>query len=583
MHPFKKLLPWLLIAAAALALFLILLFLPVSGNTNNAPATNYVQLETRINKGYVKSLLYNPGSQVFTVTERGRPPYTVAVPATTGPEGLQSVLSVARAKGVPVPSTPLNTGASTISIILNVLPALLIVILLAFIWLHLMPGGRRRLKPAHSRTTYADVAGCDEIIEELGDVRSFLADPQRYERLGAKAPKGVLLHGPAGTGKTLLARAIAHEAGIPFFETSGASFVEMFAGLGASRVRATFKVAKRVAPSIIFIDELDAVGGRRTAQGKDSATRESDQTLNQLLTEMDGFNISENPVIVIGATNLLEALDPALLRPGRFDRSVTVDPPNRQGRRDILEVHARDKPLAKNVSLDEMATRSSGMTGAELARWLNEAALTAGRCHHEVIEHEDIEEAYDRHLAGLKREHGGLSEEERKIVAYHESGHALLGELLRSTERVHKVSIVPRSRSGGHTISVSEEDAYLHTKKKLREVLTIFLGGRAAEELIFKQTTSGSADDLKHASDLALRMVRELGMSKALGLRVVSDEEVSSEQEARIDQEVRELLDEEYKHAKELLTKHRAALERVAEALLEEETIERKRLLELMA
>jgi cell division protease FtsH len=358
----------------------------------------------------------------------------------------------------------------------------------------------------------------------------------------------------------------------------------MYAGLGARRNRQLFQTAKKTAPCIIFIDELDSVGGKRSGGGGDGAVREGDQTLNQLLTEIDGFTVSEHPVILLAATNRFETLDSALLRPGRFDRHIAIDPPDRHGRLDILKVHGASKRLHESVDLEAMSVHSSGMSGADLAQWLNEAALMAARHNHESVTEEDIDAAFFRIVAGVEKKHGAMSEDERKTVAYHEAGHAIIGERLQSTERVHKISIIRRGRSGGQTISVSEEDVFLHSDPQLRNMLAMLLGGRAAEQLVFGHATTGAADDLKRATILAIRMFTQQGMGKALGLRVAIDKEIpiGPEQQAAVDSEVQAVLDSEYERAYKLLEAERVSLDLIAQTLLVEETIDRERFLTLL-
>lgn len=567
-----------------LGVVLFLLFVNRASDAD-APVTSLTQLEKRLAEAKIEKLTVDPNSEEVEVEEKGYAPYRVAVPMVGDKEGMGRLLSEARKRGIEVMSEPRKGGESPLALILRIVPTLLIG---AFAILILAQytgfGFRRRVEPARSRTSFSEVAGVGEAVEELREVREFLADPKRYARLGARVPKGVLLYGPPGSGKTLLSKAVASEAGVPFFACSGSEFVEMFAGLGARRVRQLFQEAKKHAPSIVFIDELDAVGGQRAKGGPgDSAQREADQTLIQILNEMDGFEVSEHPVIVIGATNRIESLDPALIRPGRFDRHIAVDPPDRRGRLEILEVHAKDKPLADDVDLGRVASQTAGMTGAELALILNEAALRAARRHNEKITAADIDEAFFRVVAGAERQHRTLSAEERRVIAYHEAGHAIIREALPGAQEVHKISIIPRGRSGGQTVTVSAEDVFLYSQSELRNHICGLLGGRAAEQLIFGEVSSGAADDLQKASALAERIVAELGMGEAMGLVVVRDDhEPSPSTRERIENECRTLLDDEYSRALQLLGDRRDELEAVAQALLEEETIDRERFLELV-
>jgi cell division protease FtsH len=556
------------------------------------PITSYSQLGPRILAGKVSAIAWDPNTMTVRVTERAKKiaPYSIGVPSIAGGtdnQGLQAILDDATQQRVAVTSLPTGVGSGSTGLLdtlVRELPLLLLLGVGAFLLRNFGPFKKLKIKPAASTVSFADVAGCGEAVEELQDVREFLADPRRYEALGAKVPKGVLLYGPPGTGKTLLAKAVASEAGAPFFSMSGAEFVEMYAGLGAKRVRQLFAEAKKAAPCIIFIDELDSVGSRRSGGGGDSATREGDQTLNQLLTEMDGFEVAEHAVIVMGATNQLEALDTAILRPGRFDRHIAIDPPDRHGRLEILKVHAAGKPLADDVNLEEMAVQSSGFSGAELALWLNEAALRAARHGKTRIDAADVDAAYFRLLAGPEKHYRAMAEHERRRVAYHEAGHALIGELLNTTERVHKISIIPRGRSGGQTISVSEEDVFLHSEPALRRQLTMLLAGRAAEQLVFGELTSGAHDDLKRSTMLVKKMTDEFGMSKTLGLRVTSDGgQLSPGLQAQVDEEIKSVLDEQYATAYELLEANRDALEKVAEELLAEETLDRDQFVMLLA
>jgi cell division protease FtsH len=417
---------------------------------------------------------------------------------------------------------------------------------------------------------WTEIAGVEHAKEELIEVVQFLKDPKTFKRLGAKAPKGVLLHGPPGTGKTLLAKAVAHESGAEFFAQSASSFVEMFAGLGAARIRRLFREARKAAPAIIFIDELDAVGAVR---GNDNNS-EREQTLNQLLVEMDGFPDSDR-IVVMAASNLLEKLDPALLRPGRFDRQVFVSPPDVGGRREILDVHCRNKPL-RDVDLDLVARQTSGLTGADLANLANEAAIRCARRKGVALCQDDFEQAIERVVAGVESSRA-LTDREKRIVAYHEAGHALCGELLPGVDRPHKVSIVPRGSALGFAMSLPEEDRYLKTREDLIEYMTVCLGGRVAEQLVFGSVTTGAANDLQKVAEITHAMVHNYAMAaSAAGQRALLDPQGTSEISRRIhDEEQRELAFEAECSARTLLTRHRAKLDELAETLLEQEVLDR--------
>jgi cell division protease FtsH len=431
-----------------------------------------------------------------------------------------------------------------------------------------------------SSVTWDDVAGLEEAKEELGEVVDFLRDPVRFGRLGARTPKGILLHGPPGTGKTLLAKAIAHEAGAKFFAQSASAFVEMFAGLGAARIRKLFEEARKNAPAIIFIDELDAVGAQRTGTG---FSREQDQTLNQLLVELDGFE-SRDQIVVMGASNRLQDLDVALLRPGRFDRQVLVAAPDLAGREEILSVHTRGKPLGPDVDLKGIARQTSGLTGAELENIVNEAAIFAGRKSQDVLHQIDFEEAMERVVAGLQQRRV-VTEKERRILAYHEAGHAVMSHLTGDLLPVHKVTIVSRGQALGYTLNLPNEERYLHTTEELEDLLKVYLAGRAAEQVVFGRITNGAANDLEKATELARAMVFEYGMSNAsLSRTMRADNYALSEETKRLrDKEQARLTDEAFADALRLLHKHRAPLDRIALALLDKETLAKEELDELLA
>jgi cell division protease FtsH len=430
-----------------------------------------------------------------------------------------------------------------------------------------------------SRATWDDVAGLDEAKEELEEVVDFLRDPRRFARLGARVPKGILLYGPPGTGKTLLAKAIANEAGAKFYMQSASAFVEMFAGLGAARIRKLFEEARTNAPSIVFIDELDAVGATRSGH---SFNREGDQTLNQLLVELDGFE-SREQVVVMAASNRLKDLDPALLRPGRFDRQVLIAAPDLAGREDILGVHTRGKPLAADVDLKVIARQTAGLTGAELENIANEAAIFAGREQQQFVHHAHFDAAMERVVAGLQQRRV-VTEKEKRILAYHEGGHALMSHLVGDLLPVQKVTIIARGHALGYTLNLPTEERYLHTTEEFQDLLKVCLAGRAAEQVVFGRVTNGAANDLEKATEIARAMVFEYGMSTTVSSRTMrADNYALSEETKRVrDQAQARLTDAAYEDAQRLLQKHRAALDRIANALLEKETLDREELVALL-
>jgi cell division protease FtsH len=460
--------------------------------------------------------------------------------------------------------------------------AVLLILMVYILWrtLQVMP----RVKAARtivgtSTVSWDDVAGLDEAKEELTEVVEFLRDPARFVRLGARIPKGILLYGPPGTGKTLLAKAIASEAGARFYTQSASAFVEMFAGLGAARIRKLFEEARKNAPAIIFIDELDAVGAQRTGHG---FNREQDQTLNQLLVELDGFE-SREQIVVMGASNRLQDLDAALLRPGRFDRQVLVAAPDLAGREEILLVHTRGKPLGENVDLRAIARQTAGLTGAELENIANEAAIFAGRASLSTIRQSDFEDAMERVVAGLQQRKV-VTEKERRILAYHEAGHAVMSHLTGDLLPVHKVTIVSRGQALGYTLNLPTEERYLHTTEEFKDLLTVYLAGRAAEQIVFGRVTNGAANDLERATELARAMVFDYGMSDVSSRTMRADNYALSEETKRLrDHEQARLTDDAFEEALRLLQKHRAALDRIAKELLDKETLDKDELAALLA
>jgi cell division protease FtsH len=496
-------------------------------------------------------------------------------------------------------------GSSILSLLITILPFILFFAFWVFIMNQMQGGGSRvmnfgkskakRMSVDAPKITFRDVAGVDEAVQELEEIKEFLENPKKFQALGARIPKGVLLYGPPGTGKTLLARAVAGEAGVPFFSISGSDFVEMFVGVGASRVRDLFEQAKQNSPCIIFMDEIDAVGRHRGA-GMGGGHDEREQTLNQLLVEMDGFEMKDN-IILIAATNRPDILDPALLRPGRFDRQVVVDRPDRKGRKHILEVHTRGKPLARAIDLDTLAGQTPGFTGADLANLINEAALLTARTGSREISMKELEEGIMRVIAGPEKKTRVMSEKERLITAYHEVGHAIVGQLLENTDPVHKISIISRGQALGYTISLPTEDKFLTTRAELTDTMAMTLGGRAAEEIVFNEITTGASNDLEKVTETAKQMVMRFGMSERLGPRVFghdrgqpflgrefsTEPDYSDEIAREIDDEIRRIVESAHQTAKSMLNEHRDDLERVSKLLLERETIDAEQFVALLA
>jgi cell division protease FtsH len=484
----------------------------------------------------------------------------------------------------PVKVTPVQTSfwddLSTFALTWGPLLFMATIVVLIAMTMRYMPRTKpQEIKPDTSQSIrWADVAGADEAKDELREIVEFLRDPKRFKKLGAKVPRGVLLHGPPGTGKTLLAKAVANEAKAQFFAQSAASFVEMFAGLGAARIRRLFRVARKAAPAIIFIDELDAVG---TARGND-ISGEKDQTLNQLLVEMDGFGTAED-VVVMGASNMLEKLDPALLRPGRFDRQILVAPPDLKGREAILRVHTQDKPL-RNVDFELVARQTSGLTGAELANICNEAAIQAGRRSSDHVIQDDFDWALERVVAGMQTRKV-INDHEKRVIAYHEGGHALCAELLDSQEKTHRISIIPRGKALGYTLHLPQEDRYLKSKEEMMDWMVMALGGRVAEAIVFGQITTGAANDLEKVYAVSRTMVTDYGMGTTISSRrlPVDDYSVSEASRRIVDEEQQELTDMAWRRAQKLITENRPLLKAFAERLLSNEVLEREDIEEIMA
>jgi cell division protease FtsH len=590
-------------------LVMLLLFFIVFTYANRG--TSYTQVDTSkivsmVNKGEVSEAIITDKNQTIQVTTTNGQRYQASWVSGQG-HSLQQALQTQFQKGklpkgynVVVPS-----GNSVLGLIIGLLPYVLIILFFFFLLNQMQGGGSRVMNFGKSKaklitkdtpkTTFADVAGADEAIEELQEIKEFLQSPGKFQAIGAKIPKGVLLYGPPGTGKTLLARAVAGEAGVPFYSISGSDFVEMFVGVGASRVRDLFEQAKANAPAIVFVDEIDAVGRHRGA-GFGGGHDEREQTLNQLLVELDGFDV-KGGVIVIAATNRPDILDPALLRPGRFDRQIVVAQPDLAGRKGILRVHARGKPFAPDVDLDIIARRTAGFTGADLANVINEGALLTARANGTQISMAALEESIDRVMAGPERKSVLLSEKERKLIAYHEGGHALVGHALPNADPVHKITIIPRGRALGYTASAPQEDKFLVTRSEMMDQLAMLLGGRTAEELVFHEPTTGAANDIEKASSIARGMVTEYGMSERLGARkfgtgdgepflgreMSHTRDYSEEIASTIDEEVRRLIESAHDEAWEILVQYREVLDDLVLNLIDKETLSREEVLRIFA
>jgi cell division protease FtsH len=528
--------------------------------------------------------------QIKGETKKGEK-FTLFAPASD--QGLHNIL---KEKNVTVDYKPSEGPPWWAGLLSTLLPVLLIAGFLFFMLQQTQGSGNRvmqfgknrarMLDPEKQKVTFKDVAGVDEAKEELGEVVEFLKEPKRYIDIGAKIPKGVLLYGPPGTGKTLLAKAVAGEAGVPFFSISGSDFVEMFVGVGASRVRDLFEQAKKNSPCIVFVDEIDAVGRHRGA-GLGGGHDEREQTLNQLLVEMDGFDANEG-IIILAATNRPDILDPALLRPGRFDRQVVVDSPDLDGRKEIIKVHARGKKLEDDIDLDVLARRTPGFTGADLANMVNEGALLAARRGKKKIGMKELEDAIERVIAGPEKKSRVMSDKEKRLVAYHEAGHAVVGSLLPNTDPVHKISIIPRGRAGGYTLMLPTEDRHYLTRSHLLDEITTLLGGRVSEDIVLKDISTGAQNDLERATTLVRKMITEYGMSEELGpltfgrpqeqiflgRDISRDRNYSEEVAFSIDKEARRIVEQCYQKAKQILEDNIHKLHLVATTLMEQETIE---------
>ncbi len=582
MSNYRKLIIVLFIVMIAMAIFRGGFLLP----TDEVTDINYTQFVGMMEQGRVVSAAIDGNEVTGELTDGTMFAVTVLNPAGVS----ERLAELGIEHSVEDPSE----GSFWISI-LSWMPLLLLVVVFFFFMQQAQGGGNRVMnfgrskaklhQETHSKVTFEDVAGIDEAKEELEEIVEFLRSPRKFIQLGARIPKGVLVYGAPGTGKTLLARAVAGEAGVPFFSISGSDFVEMFVGVGASRVRDLFEQAKKQSPCIIFIDEIDAVGRQRGA-GLGGGHDEREQTLNQLLVEMDGFGINEG-IIMIAATNRPDILDPALLRPGRFDRQITVDSPDVKGREAILKVHARSRPLDQNVNLEVLARRTPGFTGADLESMINEGALLAARRNLRKIGMPELEDAIDRVIAGPEKKSRLRTQQESELVAYHEAGHALMAHLLEKTDPVHKVTIVPRGRAGGYTLALPTEDRYIATKSELLDKLAFMLGGRVAEKIVFDEISTGAQDDLERVTRIARQMIMEYGMSDQLGPltfgrkqsqvflgRDISRERDFSEEIASaIDRETRAMVDDCFKRAEETLNANIERLHAVAGAVLEKETL----------
>src|SRR5215218_4599609 len=559
----------------------------------------YSEFVTQLDEGKVKEATLSTKNNRIDVEDTSGAKYQTAYPDNTE----QNLVNTLREENVKF-DVKAKSGSGWITALTYILPFVIFLLFWLFIINQMQGGGSKVMSFGKSRAkrmsvdapkiTFRDVAGVDEAVEELHEIKEFLENPKKFQALGARIPKGVLLYGPPGTGKTLLARAVAGEAGVPFFSISGSDFVEMFVGVGASRVRDLFEQAKQASPCIIFMDEIDAVGRHRGA-GLGGGHDEREQTLNQLLVEMDGFEMKDN-IILIAATNRPDILDPALLRPGRFDRQIVVDRPDRNGRKKILEVHTRGKPLAKAIDLDVLAGQTPGFTGADLQNLVNEAALLAARQGKREIDHLQLEEGIMRVIAGPEKKTRVMSEKERRVTAFHEMGHALVAHYLDNTDPVHKISVISRGQALGYTISLPTEDKFLTTKAELNDTMAMTLGGRAAEEIVFGEVTTGASNDLEKVTQTAKQMVMRFGMSEKLGPRVFghdhgmpflgrefsSEPDYSDDVAREIDGEIRRIVEEAHQAARDILAQRRDELGRTSEILLRRETIEREQFLQLL-
>jgi cell division protease FtsH len=570
------------------------------GTSNHQPPYTFGNLIQQLQSGQVKSLSMHVSDNTVNLTTVTGQHYTVGYPDQYAPTLIADVQKDIQNGGLQANAFNIigKQSSGWLSLLTYLLPFVIFIGFWIFLMNQVQGGGSKVMSFGKSRAkrmsvdspkiTFRDVAGVDEAVEELHEIKEFLENPKKFQALGARIPKGVLLYGPPGTGKTLLARAVAGEAGVPFFSISGSDFVEMFVGVGASRVRDLFEQAKQNSPCIIFMDEIDAVGRHRGA-GLGGGHDEREQTLNQLLVEMDGFEMKDN-IILIAATNRPDILDPALLRPGRFDRQIVVDRPDRTGRRKILEVHTRGKPLAREIDVDALAGQTPGFTGADLSNLVNEAALLSARNGKREITQDELEEGIMRVIAGPEKKTRVMSDKERRVTAYHEMGHAIVGHYLPNADPIHKISVISRGQALGITISLPGEDKFLTTRAELLDTMAMTLGGRAAEEIQFDEITTGAANDLEKVTATAKQMVMRFGMSEKLGPRVFGHEhsqpflgrefsaepDYSDEIAREIDDEIRRVVESAHVQAKSILTEHQAGLEKLAEILVKRETIERE-------
>jgi cell division protease FtsH len=594
----SALFPLIIIAALV---WLALQTLGSHGPKVSKQTTSWVYQQVRDNPSSIDKVSVDPNKQSLTLIDTAGKHYSVHYASAQAEANLEQQM---QKQNVTFDSKGIGSSPWW-SILTSLLPFVLLFGFWIFLMNQVQGGGSKvmsfgksrakRMTPDAPKIGFKDVAGVDEAVEELHEIKEFLENPKKFQALGARIPKGVLLYGPPGTGKTLLARAVAGEAGVPFFSISGSDFVEMFVGVGASRVRDLFEQAKQAAPCIVFMDEIDAVGRHRGA-GLGGGHDEREQTLNQLLVEMDGFEMKDN-IILIAATNRPDILDPALLRPGRFDRQIVVDRPDRVGRHKILEVHTKGKPLAPEIDLGTLAAGTPGFTGADLANLVNEAALLAARRGKKIIEQDELEEGIMRVVAGPEKKARLLSEHERKITAYHEMGHALVGNYLEHTDPVHKITIVSRGQALGLTISLPTEDRYLTTRTALMHQMAMTLGGRAAEEIVFHEVTTGAANDLERVTSTAKQMIMRFGMSEKLGPRVLgrghdqpflgrdygAEADYSEEIAREIDDEIRRVIEESHELALAVLREHMDQLHKISMILIERETIDKDQFERLLA
>ncbi len=592
-------------AAFPILIVVVLAFLAVKlvnpGSSTHRQHSYQTLVSTELPSGEVKSVELKNKGKALEVELKNKEKYETGFIDQAAPNLISQLEKT--------PGIKFNVESEKSSALLSLLTYIIPFVLFFGFWIFLMnqvQGGgskvmsfgksrAKRLSADSPKITFRDVAGVDEAVEELHEIKEFLENPKKFQALGARIPTGVLLYGPPGTGKTLLARAVAGEAGVPFFSISGSDFVEMFVGVGASRVRDLFEQAKQNSPCIIFMDEIDAVGRHRGA-GLGGGHDEREQTLNQLLVEMDGFEAKDN-IIMIAATNRPDILDPALLRPGRFDRQIAVDRPDRKGRAKILEVHTRGKPLAKVIDIDALAGQTPGFTGADLSNLINEAALLSARTGKREIGQDELEEGIMRVIAGPEKKTRVMSEKERLITAYHEMGHALVGHFLEHSDPVHKISVISRGQALGYTISMPQEDRFLTTRAELKDTMAMTLGGRAAEELIFGEITTGASNDIEKVTATAKQMVMRFGMSEKLGPRVFghdhgqpflgrefsTEPDYSDEIAREIDDEVRRIIEAAHQRARDILTEHQPELTKISEILVKRETIEKEEFLALLA